>query len=66
MAQKTKRHIRNQMPHVSKVEDVQLPYVDSPEDLKPMPIEALNQLCAEVRRFMISTISKTGGHLGAG
>lgn len=66
MAQKTKSHIRNQMPHVSEVEDVQLPYVDSPEDLKHMPIEALNQLCDEVRHFMISTISKTGGHLGAG
>lgn len=35
-------------------------------DLKKMRPEELPQLAAELRKFLIETVSKTGGHLGAG
>ncbi|HPP38864.1 MAG TPA: 1-deoxy-D-xylulose-5-phosphate synthase [Candidatus Kapabacteria bacterium] len=40
--------------------------IDSPEDLKKIPLEELPIVCDEVRDFMIDTITKTGGHFGAG
>ena len=39
--------------------------IDSPEDLKKLPLEALPEVCREYRQYLIDTISKTGGHLGA-
>ncbi|HON11277.1 MAG TPA: 1-deoxy-D-xylulose-5-phosphate synthase, partial [Chitinispirillaceae bacterium] len=39
--------------------------VDSPADLKKLPIEKLPQLAEEIREFMIETISHTGGHLAS-
>jgi 1-deoxy-D-xylulose-5-phosphate synthase len=38
----------------------------SVEDLKKLKVEDLPQLAAEVRSFLIETVSQTGGHLGAG
>lgn len=43
-----------------------LEYVDKPEDLKSLSDSDLHKLIQEVRDFMIASVSKTGGHLGAG
>jgi len=43
-----------------------LDQVNSPADLKKLKVEDLPQLAAELRDFLIKTVSKTGGHLGAG
>ena len=39
--------------------------INSPLDLKRIPVSELPKVCAEYRTFLIETISKTGGHLGA-
>lgn len=39
--------------------------VDSPKQLKEIPKEQLDELCNEIRDFLINTISKTGGHLAS-
>ena len=39
--------------------------INSPDDLKKIPLEKLPQVAGEYRNFLIETISKTGGHLGA-
>ena len=43
-----------------------LTHIDSPADLRTIPIPELKIVADEVREFIIDTISKTGGHLGAG
>ncbi len=40
--------------------------VGLPEDLRRLDESELPALAAELRRFLISTVSKTGGHLAAG
>ena len=40
--------------------------VDSPADLRRLPVEQLPQLADEVRAEMVDAVSTTGGHLGAG
>jgi 1-deoxy-D-xylulose-5-phosphate synthase len=43
-------------------------YLDSiqdPKDLRALPLEVLPKVSAELRDFLISSVSKTGGHLGA-
>lgn len=40
--------------------------IDSPADLAPLNFIELEQLAAEVRKFMLYTVGQTGGHLGAG
>lgn len=40
--------------------------INFPEDLRKLPIEALPEVSNEVREFVIDTITKTGGHFGAG
>ena len=42
-----------------------LAQIQSPADLKGRSIAELNQLAAEVRQELISTVTQTGGHLGA-
>jgi 1-deoxy-D-xylulose-5-phosphate synthase len=37
--------------------------VDSPEDLKKIPIENLKELAEEIREKIITVVSKNGGHL---
>ena len=39
--------------------------ISSPVDLKKMTIDELNCLAAEVREFLIESVSKTGGHLAS-
>ena len=37
--------------------------IDSPDDLKRLGFEEMNLLSSEIREIIISTVSKTGGHL---
>ncbi|MFW6035270.1 MAG: 1-deoxy-D-xylulose-5-phosphate synthase [Halothermotrichaceae bacterium] len=39
--------------------------VDSPGDLKSMSMDELNKLSNEIRKFIISTVADTGGHLAS-
>lgn len=39
--------------------------IKSPEDVKKIPEEELNDLAAEIRQKLISTVSKNGGHLAS-
>ncbi len=39
--------------------------VNCPADLKKIPPEELPVLCAEIRDFLIESVSKTGGHLAS-
>ena len=40
--------------------------VNSPVDLRQLPEEALPEVAEELRRFLLSTVSATGGHLASG
>ena len=42
-----------------------LEHINSPQDLKQLSEQQLSQLAEEVRDFIISTLSKTGGHLAS-
>lgn len=39
--------------------------IDSPVDLKTLSLDDLGDLCSEIRRKIIETVSKTGGHLAS-
>src|SRR5690625_7112659 len=38
--------------------------ITSPAELKKLNAEELAQLAAEIREFLVQSVSKTGGHLG--
>ncbi len=40
--------------------------IDDPKDLRALPSQQLEQLAAELRAFLIDSVSRTGGHLAAG
>jgi len=40
--------------------------VNVPADIRQFSVSDLKGLCSDVRSFLIDTVSKTGGHLGAG
>lgn len=40
--------------------------INSPEDLRKLPISALKDVSDEVREFVVDTITQVGGHFGAG
>ena len=42
-----------------------LTHINSPADLKQLPLEALPQVCAEVRDFIIQSCAKNPGHLAS-
>ncbi len=42
-----------------------LPYINNPDDVKAVPENELDTLAQEVRDELISTVSKTGGHLAS-
>ena len=42
-----------------------LPSIESPADLRALSHDQLNQLSAEIRDFIIQTVTTTGGHLGS-
>ena len=39
--------------------------IDSPADLKKIPLEQLPEVCAELRQFIIEALSKNPGHLAS-
>ena len=39
--------------------------IASPSDLQQLEIEQLPGLAAEIRQFLLETVSETGGHLGS-
>ncbi len=45
--------------------DPLLPGIAGPDDLKSLSSEQLEQLCAELREYIITSVSRSGGHLGA-
>ncbi len=42
-----------------------LEQINAPDDLKRIPRDQLPQLAQEIRQFLLETLAKTGGHLGA-
>lgn len=42
-----------------------LPHIDSPADLKKLPVEALPRVCDELRDFIIQACAKNPGHLAS-
>ena len=40
-------------------------HIDSPKDLKKIPVEQLPQVCNELRQFIIEALSKNPGHLAS-
>ncbi len=42
-----------------------LKHLKLPEDVKKLSVAQCNTLCAEIRNLLISTVSKTGGHLAS-
>ena len=38
--------------------------INGPQDLKALPAEQMPLLAAEIRAFLVDSVSKTGGHLG--
>jgi 1-deoxy-D-xylulose-5-phosphate synthase len=42
-----------------------LPSIETPADVRALGYEQLSQLCAEIRTFIVETVTTTGGHLGS-
>jgi 1-deoxy-D-xylulose-5-phosphate synthase len=42
-----------------------LPTIGSPADLRRLGVEELPELAGEIRRYLIDTVSRTGGHLSS-
>ncbi|MGH2567159.1 MAG: 1-deoxy-D-xylulose-5-phosphate synthase N-terminal domain-containing protein, partial [Bacteroidota bacterium] len=40
--------------------------INYPEDLRKVDAKDLRYVCSELREFLVDSVSKTGGHLGAG
>ena len=41
-----------------------LPRITSPADVRALPAAQLEELAAEIREFLVQSVSRTGGHLG--
>ena len=39
--------------------------IKSPADLRALDQEQLEELCLEIREFLVDAVSRTGGHLGS-
>lgn len=42
-----------------------LSQINSPDDLRQLPVERLPQVCSEIRKFLIESISHTPGHFAS-
>lgn len=49
----------------SNQKDSLLSQIDSPEDLRKIPVDRLPQLCEEIREFLIRNLSRNPGHFGS-
>ncbi|MDD6236313.1 MAG: 1-deoxy-D-xylulose-5-phosphate synthase [Clostridiales bacterium] len=45
--------------------DTILETINGPEDVKKLTIEQMEQLCEEIRAFLVKSVSVTGGHLAS-
>ena len=50
-------------PKVQRTFDIE--NIESPEFLKQLNIDELEALCADIRKFIVSNVSETGGHLSS-
>ena len=50
-------NIKSEYPLLSKI--------DSPDDLRKLPVESLPDVCAELREFLIDTLSRNPGHFAS-
>ena len=48
-----------------KMTEKKLNIINSPDDLKKLPIKELPEVCDELREFIIDTVSENPGHFGA-
>ena len=39
--------------------------IQSPADLRALDDQQLEELCVEIREFLVEAVSRTGGHLGS-
>ncbi len=39
--------------------------IKSPKDVKKLTLDQMTQLCEEIRRFLVGSVSRTGGHLSS-
>lgn len=60
---RTRRQMENSFEFTDIPTD-QLPKVDNAADLKKLPMEDLPKLAENIRRTLIGSLAKTGGHLG--
>ena len=42
-----------------------LDQITSPDDVKKLSADQCRQLCAQLRAFLVDSVSKTGGHLSS-
>lgn len=50
---------------ISKENDFMLEKIQQPNDIKKIPEEQLTEVAAEIREFLVETMSKLGGHLAS-
>jgi 1-deoxy-D-xylulose-5-phosphate synthase len=50
---------------MSPARDTFLSGINTPEDLRRLPVKVLPQLCSEIREFILEVLSQNPGHLGA-
>ncbi|CAG8998161.1 MAG: 1-deoxy-D-xylulose-5-phosphate synthase [Candidatus Celerinatantimonas neptuna] len=43
-----------------------LALVDTPEDLRQLPLSKLPELCGQLRQYLLNTVSQSSGHLASG
>ena len=51
---------------MSKVLTPLLDTIKTTDDLRRLPVSELDNLCAEIRSYLIDSVSKTAGHLSSG
>ena len=51
--------------NVTGTADPYLPRIHSPEDLRSLTAEEIPTLCAEIRKTLVETVTKNGGHLAS-
>ena len=39
--------------------------INTPADVRELPEDKLPELCSDIRKYLIQTVSKTGGHLAS-
>lgn len=59
------RFVKMKEKYINTEKKIPLSALSLPEDLKKLSIKQCNTLCSEIRNTLISTVSKTGGHLAS-